>query len=645
MEEPSQDVKILLIEDDPGFGLLIQRRLSLAGYQVAVVKTGAEALQRLRDPAGHFDLVLIDYMLPDTNANELVGQEWEALGSPPFMVMTGFGDERVAVEMMKLGAEDYIVKDSDLLHSLVPTMQRILRHVESRRQLVLAEKRLKESEERYSLALNATRISVWDIELPAGRVYLDRRWSEISGMDSPQQPAQLDELLKCIHAEDIGEYLENWREFVGDATSSQTFSATFRLNRDDKKTCWIEQNATVVEEHVEGSAIRIISTMHDVTARVQLHAMEQKLLQAQRLDVLGTLAGGIAHDFNNVLAAIMGFNELMQRDKANVEIVDKATTHIQQAAHRARDIVRQVLLYSRQEEPEVCRVDLVGIINESIGFIRAIAPVNVQLSFDHNIDEAWVNADASQISQVITNLLSNAIHAVKDRDGCICVTLAQIADVDRTLLYDVEVLDNGNGVPPEIEQRIFDPFFSTKDRGQGAGLGLATSKGIIETHGGRIFLNNVPGRGACFHLQLPKAKEKEDTPTPALQDTTSAAGTSVLVVDDEAALADVTTDLLKLNGLEAQAFHDPVMALEHCRDTGQRFDVAILDYSMPRLNGLQLLEQLHELDPDLRCILVTGNFEEIRSQAKDLTKFELLHKPYSHDELMGAINGGAAVIG
>ncbi|WP_309382764.1 ATP-binding response regulator [Cerasicoccus frondis] len=639
---------IIIIDDDAGVRAIVRRRLVNLGMTVTTAANGQEAIARLSEAEANFDLMLLDYMLPDTNAEEFLTEHWEQVGRPPFIVLTGFGDERLAVKLMKLGAEDYITKDADFIDHMQSAVERTLRHLAGQRRLGQTERQLKESEERLNLAVRSAGIAVWDINMVDGTAVIDDRWRAIVGVELPQNPVPMKRLLELISKDDQEYFNKRWKAFLGSKSKSHNFEAMFRVKnpRDGKR--WVECQAIVVSGDGGRQPHRAICTLHDVTDKMMVRDIEEQLRRAQRLDTLGTMAGGIAHDFNNVLASIMGYNELTMRDPGNAVFVLKNANHISRAAQRAREIIKQILLYSRRGEPEIRQVNLVAIVDEAVGFIRAVAPPDIQLITQYDIDTAIIDADSGQISQVITNLLSNAAHAMKAREGSISVhvydasTVANdcsCTDVIAKQLYVVKVKDDGPGIPENIRHRIFEPFFSTKRKGEGTGLGLATSQGIISSHGGRITLDSEPGEGACFCITLPKCRRniplvKEDEQTPL----TTPSTLRVLLVDDEISLAEVTTQLLMMHGYGVDAFHDPQQALDFFKEDSSAYDVAICDYSMPRLNGLELISKLHQINPDLPCILVTGNLDDKQHpEFEGASHMVLLHKPYSHEELMAAI--------
>lgn len=636
--------RILLIEDDPGTHILIKSRVARLGMTFTGAMSGQDALRIIQEADEPFDLILLDYILQDTNAEEFITEHWDEIGRPPFMVLTGYGDERLAVNLMKLGAEDYIVKDADFLDHLQSAVERTMRHVSERHLLGKTERQLKESEERLNLAVQSAGLSIWDINIREMNAIVCERWRKLMGNTLPPNPVPLDTLHEAIHEEDAESYNKRWKSFLDHFEKGQQYSAEFRVNTPDADVSWIE--AQWIQADSDGTA-RAICTLHDVTARKKFDEVEQQLRRAQRVDMLGTLAGGIAHDFNNVLASIVGYNELTQRNPGDKEYVLNNAKYINEAAKRAREIIDQILLFSRREAPEIRSVNLVCIVEEALRFIRAVVPPDLQLVHQFEIQEAMIEANSGQISQVVVNLLTNAIHAMNGREGSIYVKISEveISHAPGEALnhivrqgYRVDVRDEGPGVPEHLLETIFEPFFSTKKAGEGTGLGLATSKGIINSHGGRIQVQSELDVGACFSFILPcGVQPDQEEQSPSVVDS-KPSSLRILLVDDEVALAEVTTQLLMLHGYEVDAFHDPVQALRNCEANREEYDIAICDFSMPRLNGLELFTELHKLMPNLPGVLITGNMNDsYETTVLENDRLTLLRKPYSHDDLVTAM--------
>ncbi|MGE9296798.1 MAG: response regulator [Puniceicoccales bacterium] len=642
---------ILLVEDDEGFRAFVSRRLRGKGFIVELASSGESALELLR--AQWFDLVLLDYKLPDVRADEFVRANWQQLNNPPFMVLTGYGDERTAVQLMKLGAEDYIVKDSDFLDHLETAVERTMRHLEQERLLHAAEERLRQSEERLSLALNASGIGVWDIDLGAGPAIVCERWMAIAARIYPNAPIPLDELHGAVHPDDLELVTRRWKVFVSHATlPNANFDATYRVTQPTGEIRWVHDHGVLVRQTSDHAPLRVIRTLNDITPRMKLRSMKEQMRRAQKMETLGTLAGGIAHDFNNVLAGIVGFTELSLRHAEDAVRVRSNCGRVLQASQRARDVIRQVMLFSRQSPPQKTAVDLVSLVKEYADLVRAAIAPNIAICIRNEISEAIVDADASQLGQVIANLLNNAAQAIGERDGSITISVRRVQGdkpvgvgdslTDFEGFFAIGVKDNGPGIPHELQERIFEPFFSTRETpGEGAGLGLATSQGIITSHGGRLLVASREGEGATFTVLLaPAGSEAQviDAKTPHKEDAAQGAA-RILFVDDEPLLAEATTMLLQETGYEVVSFADPTEALAHYRTHVGEYDLAICDYSMPRMNGLDLIREIHAESAGLPAILITGNLDpKALASEGALEGVRLLHKPYSLGELLDAIS-------
>jgi len=368
-------------------------------------------------------------------------------------------------------------------------------------------------------------------------------------------------------------------------------------------------------------------------------ALEEQLHQTQKMEAIGALAGGIAHDFNNILTAISGYAEL-----ANLETPEgsKAKDNLRQsikATHRARDLVQQILAFSRQSKQERKPLDIRPIIKEVLKLLRASLPSTIEIRQNMEGDLGVIEADPTQIHQVLMNLCTNAAQAMSDDGGVLEVSLTKF-DMDRgTLAFypDLEpgpylklrVSDTGHGMPPEILQRIFDPYFTTKEPGKGTGLGLTVVHGIVKSHGGAIGVASEPGKGTSFDVYLPRVDivirpvEVERLEPPLL-----GGRERVLFVDDEKAIVEIGQKMLERLGYEVVGRTSSVEALELFRAKPESFDLVITDLTMPNMTGDKLAQELLNLRPDTPIILCTGFSERITEEkAKSLGIREFIMKP------------------
>ena len=387
--------------------------------------------------------------------------------------------------------------------------------------------------------------------------------------------------------------------------------------------------------------LSIIYIARDIT---ELKALEQQLRQAQKMEAIGTLAGGIAHDFNNILTPVLGYSEIISESLPADSSLAELSREILKAGRRARDLVKQILTFSRQADQERSPLKLQLVIKEALKLLRSSLPSSIQIKQEITT-EAMVLADPTMIHQVLMNLCTNAYHAMRETGGTLAVSLTEVAisaDDYVTELHlkpgaylRLEVSDTGCGMPHHLLERIFEPYFTTKAKGEGTGLGLSVVHGIVTSLGGHITVYSEPGKGSTFHVYLPKCPEKkgETEATPA--GTPLPTGHEhILVVDDEKVIAELMQKTLEGLGYRVSTCIDSRQALKQFEAQPASFDLVITDMTMPHLNGAELAQQLLAIRPGLPIILCTG-FSEIINEEKAwaLGIRRLLMKPVLRDEL------------
>ncbi|MBF0496168.1 MAG: PAS domain S-box protein [Deltaproteobacteria bacterium] len=393
-----------------------------------------------------------------------------------------------------------------------------------------------------------------------------------------------------------------------------------------------------------GTIANFVALMRDVTNEVQ---MEKHLRQAQKMDSIGTLAGGIAHDFNNILGAIIGYAE-MARDDARVGEVDPVNLdEVLRASQRARELVRQILTFSRQAEQEKHPIRISLIVKESLKLLRASLPTTIEIKQEITDSEAVVMADPTQIHQVMMNLCTNALHAMPD-GGVLGVKLLAV-NIDQKFLtrypglksgpyLKLVVSDTGTGMSQETLDKIFDPFFTTKKKGEGTGLGLSVVHGIIKGHGGAVDVKSESGKGTSVAIMLPKI-QKEILQTGEATETVPTGSGTILLVDDEAILTKVGKQMLQRQGFQVVTCNSSIEALEIFRRRPDIFDLIITDQTMPGLTGLDLTKEVLNIRPAMPIIICTGFSGRVSAEtAKAAGAREFILKPLRKKELVEAIN-------
>jgi PAS domain S-box-containing protein len=384
--------------------------------------------------------------------------------------------------------------------------------------------------------------------------------------------------------------------------------------------------------------------VYDITelkeAEQERAKLRERLFQAQKMEAIGTLAGGIAHDFNNILSAIIGYGEMLDLfHSAECPQIKPDLKEILKGAFRAKDLVQQILTFSRKTKRDRKPLNLLLVIKESLKFLRASLPSTIKIIQSLDPEVGPVLADPTQMQQVVMNLCTNAAHAMRERGGVLEVRLTEVVIGERNgrrvlklspgLYARLTVKDSGHGIPPEILARIFDPYFTTKGMGEGTGLGLAVVEGIVQSHGGAITVESEPGSGTVFQVFIPILERTEIDLTTVTTTQIPKGQGRVLFVDDEPALTDMARQILKILGYEVEALTSSPTALNHFLQHPQQYDLAILDLTMPQMTGVELAREILQIRPDLPIILTTGVAEQLsQEELKKAGIGELLKKPF-----------------
>jgi two-component system cell cycle sensor histidine kinase/response regulator CckA len=375
--------------------------------------------------------------------------------------------------------------------------------------------------------------------------------------------------------------------------------------------------------------------------------LEARYSEFQHLQAIGTLAGGIAHDFNNILFGIQGYAELALSDSQEGSAQADNLTEILHGCRRAKELVHQILAFSRQDHVEKMPIYLTPLIKETLKLLRASLPSSIDIQSQFAPDLPRVEAKPNRIHQIIMNLCTNAAQAIGDAPGVIRITL----DLKRLtpgqepansgLPYGdyvrFMVQDDGQGIPEELIDRIFEPFFTTKAQGKGSGMGLSVVHGIVQTHRGRIFVQSLPKQGARFEILLPAIADDE---APGEIDRLAPARGSerIMYVDDERALGLMMKRMLTGLGYKITVFDNPTRALAEFKKQPLEFDLVITDLTMPQMTGLVLAENLLKARVDIPVLLCTGYGDQMDAdQCRKIGIRELVHKPVSKMELATVI--------
>ncbi len=357
----------------------------------------------------------------------------------------------------------------------------------------------------------------------------------------------------------------------------------------------------------------------------ELAAAHKRLRQAQKLEAIGTLAGGIAHDFNNVLGAIIGYTELAKDGIPDDSLAEDNLAQVLAAAQRAKEMILQILTFSRKTKEERKRVLFGEIIEEAVKFLRSTLPTTIDISLSIEEKLGPIKANPTQLHQVIMNISTNAAHAMREKGGELKIELTEInhypggsgsaiASLAPGKYQHLVISDTGHGMSPEILKRIFEPYFTAKKLGEGTGMGLAVVHGIVKGHGGEITVDSKPGKGTTFHIFLPvnpknenPEQEQKEEQVPPVQ----LGNERILFVEDEQMLRELGQKMLDKLGYRVTAAANGTEALEYFQKSPNPFDLVITDMAMPRMTGLQLAKKCKEIKPGIPVILCTGFSDQV----------------------------------
>jgi len=422
---------------------------------------------------------------------------------------------------------------------------------------------------------------------------------------------------------------------------------------------WIARDGSVVmtEQRIvpihdaNGRLIAIEGIARDVTAAraesARLGVLEKQLYQAQKVDGIGTLASGIAHDFNNILTGIMGYNELASVSLPPATPTQNYLEEVRKAGLRARDLVAQILKFSRRHEARRITIDLATAVADTLRFLRSTTPATI--NFVTHLKPGIIEADETQIHQVVLNLCTNAVQSMSDRIGTLSISIEKVA-VDQALANTTKprlvpgdhlclsIKDTGRGMDEATANRVFEAFFTTKNVGESTGLGLAVVLGIVTSHHGGITFETAPEAGTTFHVYWPVQTTKVPTLPARLTQPRRGGGEKVLIIDDEKSVGTFSALRLEQLGHRVMIFNDPQLALAEIRANPGKIDALITDLTMPGLTGFDLITELHTFAPNMPSVLVTGNLNAISPvKLAELPLVVVVEKPFTGDELAHAL--------
>jgi signal transduction histidine kinase/CheY-like chemotaxis protein len=692
---------ILTIDDESVIRDSIRAYLEDYDYTVLEADNGRTGLQIHEKE--HVDLILVDLRMPEIDGLEVLSVVSKMTPDLPIIVISGTGEIADVVEALRLGAWDYLLKPitdmSILIHSIEKGLERARLLEENKRyheglEELVASKTMEMSNvnSRLKEVVESTKKLLGCGELDESGASLLQEFAHHMDASCGGIYKVTNKGLKCIASLD-GDHVIDLIPFPFEEKSAfarvMTEQEALFLSEFESGDSTIP---TGVKSNKYNSLLLFPLTdgMDDVLAIIILHSnkelpyasqdrdiariltsyscealrmayvsaalkkSEDRLQQAQKMEAIGTLAGGIAHDFNNILAAIIGYTDLSLFSGSCDDIVRRNLRQVKKASNRAKDLVSQILAFSRTEEFTENAVDLGPILKEALKLLRATIPSSIAIDYDIPDGLGRVMTDPTRIYQVLMNLCTNAAHAMQNQEGVLTVRFSKVEDGTRLFENEVDsfernghqgspwlrlsVSDTGRGMQAEMLNRIFEPYFTTKDKGEGTGLGLAVVHGIVRASGGTVKVESEIGKGSTFHLYFPCVSAGRDTMEESSFQQMRGGRERILFVDDEMTLAEMAGEMLEKLGYAVKILSSSTDALQLFKEKPGEFDLLITDQTMPDLSGIDLACQVLLLRPDLPVVLYTGNATTIDAdEAKRLGIREILMKPLGMSVLAEAV--------
>ncbi|TFH74944.1 response regulator [Gammaproteobacteria bacterium LSUCC0112] len=676
---------VLIVDDKEENRYYLQALLGAHGYTVSVARHGAEALVLARQSRPQ--LVVSDLLMPVMDGYTLL-RHWKSdsgLCAVPFIVYTAtYTQEKDEKLAMDLGADAFILKpaepddfvalvrivsgrtakpgvaaatagrvdETDVLKHYSETLirkleEKSLQLSEANRLLALditrrekAEAALRDSEERFRLMAGATNDAVWDWDIVHDAVWWGDGFMQLFGYSGSHQPDNLDAWSALIHPDDVKRVNDGLSQVLQD---SNHWRVRYRLRRADGSWAEVEDRAQLIRDN-NGKAIRMIGGLTDFSERI---ALEERLRNAQRLEAIGKLTGGIAHDFNNLLTVVLGnaetLSELLEYDVQKSDLARMIVS----AAERGAELTQRMLAFARKQSLSPRAVDVNQLLQGVNLMLDRVLGASVKLTFRPGEHLPAAMVDPSQLENSVLNLCVNARDAMP-AGGTLLLSTDQLQLHEETLYKGrwvpaghyvvLAVSDTGTGIPSEHLSRIYEPFFSTKPEGKGAGLGLAMVYGFVQQTGGQIVVETTPDQGSTFSLMLPAASAAEQVtqqPDSANAGDIPGGTETVLLVEDDALvrqLAQFNLESLGYQVLVAASGEAALEILNDLRASSQHIDLLFTDVQMTGMTGLDLWAKAQVLYPDLRVLYTSGYSSRLMN-----ADMPVLTKPYRRAELAAAL--------
>ena len=636
-------IAILLLEDDPLDAELCLHKLESSGISFFMKSVKNTDEFKLAICSNKYDVVIGDYRMPEWTGLEAVRWLRASGYTIPFILFTGTLGDELAVECIKEGANDYILKDK--MERLPFAVVRAVDEYKLRIERDRTENELRLSEQQYASIVRGAPYGIYRSDETGRLLMANPALVNMLGYESEADMLKLnlttDIYLDPNECTGILRHLDEQKVFP---------LPEIKWRRKDGRTIIVRLEGRRLETMADGRSVYEVFVQDTTERRV----LEQQFQQAQKMEAIGRLAGGVAHDFNNLLMIIRGCAELLDHHKNDPNKIAGYIKQINDATSIAASVVQQLLAFSRKQAPEKSALDLNAVLRDLRKILPRLLGEDIQINFAPGQSLERIAADRAQMEQIILNLAVNARDAMPTGGKLMLVTSNVFIGSPQLEPGGIEipagsyvllsVTDTGTGMEHEIKTHIFEPFFTTKERGKGTGLGLATVYGIVKENHGYIVVESEPGVGSEFKIYLPVQVVTKEAPVAANTNATAPmpGGTeTILLVEDEAALREITCEYLQSRGYKVLAAGTGMQALEICRAHEAPIDIVMTDIIMPGIQGPDLVKAALDMRPQMRVIYVSGYSDRGLEIATQENNAILLRKPYSLADLGRTIRSSA----